>query len=75
MADSLARLRLQRPEVQLVKLADRITNLQPPPRPLEPGQAVAYREEAGRILAALGSASESLAERLRAKIDAYGAYL
>lgn len=75
MADSLARIARQPPEIGMVKLADRICNLQPPPAHWPRDKRVAYRAEAGQILQALGPASPYLAARLQHKIDAYGAYL
>ena len=72
MADSLARIRQQPGEVWMVKLADRITNLQPPPAHWDAAKIVAYRAEAGTILDALGEADGWLAERLRGKIAGYG---
>ncbi|MEI7772357.1 MAG: HD domain-containing protein [Chloroflexales bacterium] len=71
MADSLRRIRLQPPEVWMVKLADRITNLQPPPAHWTPAKALRYRDEAEQIYAALADASPALAARLRAKIAGY----
>ena len=71
MADSLARIRQQSPEVWMVKLADRITNLQPPPAHWGDAKIAAYRVEAETILAALGEADGWLAERLRGKIAGY----
>lgn len=71
MADSLRRIRLQPPQVWMVKLADRITNLQPAPAHWKPAKREAYREEAERILQELGAAHAELAERLRKKIAAY----
>jgi len=56
MADSLARIARQPREIWAVKLADRITNLQPPPGRWTTQKRVAYREEARVILAALGPA-------------------
>ena len=75
MADSLRRLAAQPREVALVKLADRITNLQPPPADWTREKRLAYREEARQILAAVGPACAPLAARLAAKIEAYAAYL
>lgn len=72
MADSLARIQLQPPSVWLVKLADRICNLQPPPAHWTPAKAAAYRAEAELIAHTLGEASPLLAARLRAKIAGYG---
>ena len=71
MADSLARIRRQPPEIALVKLADRISNLDPPPPYWDSTRIAHYRQEAQQILAALGEASPLLAERLRRKMAAY----
>jgi (p)ppGpp synthase/HD superfamily hydrolase len=73
MADSLRRIRQQPPEIWMVKLADRITNLQPPPSHWTKDKIEKYREEAIEILDTLGEASDFLASRLREKIDGYGA--
>lgn len=73
MADSLARLRQQPREVQLVKLADRVTNLEPAPAHWSAEKRAAYRVEAQAILDALRAASPLLAARLAAKIAAYDA--
>lgn len=75
MNDSLARIRSEPREVWMVKLADRITNLAAPPAYWPREKRIAYREEARTILATLGSASAPLANRLAAKIDAYGAFI
>lgn len=72
MADSLRRIRKLGREVAMVKLADRITNLQPPPAHWTPAKVEAYRQEARVILHELGSASPALARRLSEKIAEYG---
>lgn len=72
MADSLARIAQQPREVWMVKLADRITNLQPPPPHWNTEKIDRYREEARLILHALQTANDWLAERLNHKIDAFG---
>lgn len=74
MADSLRRIRLQPPEVWMVKLADRITNLAPPPAHWSADKRRAYRAEAVTIADALGSASPALDARIRARIASYAAY-
>lgn len=74
MADSLRRIRQEPREVWMVKLADRIVNLAEPPSHWSKEKIRAYREEARVIEAALGEASEGLAARLRAKIEAYARY-
>lgn len=74
MADSLRRIRQQPPEVWMVKLADRVTNLQPPPAHWPPQKCRAYRAQAGVILEQLGAASPHLSGRMQAKMAAYAAY-
>jgi (p)ppGpp synthase/HD superfamily hydrolase len=71
MADSLRRIRLQPRDVWMVKLADRITNLQPAPPKWDAAKKLAYRDEAIAIVDALGDASPLLAARIRLKIAAY----
>lgn len=71
MQDSLRRIRLQPPEVAMVKLADRIVNLQPPPEHWPAEKIERYQLEAIDILSALGSASRYLAARLGEKIRDY----
>ena len=71
MEDSLRRVRAQPREVWLVKLADRITNLEPAPAHWPAEKRAAYRAEAQVIVAALGQAHAGLATRLREKIAAY----
>lgn len=70
--DSLRRIRDQPRAIWLVKLADRIVNLQPPPKHWQPDRIAAYKAQSHSILAALGEASPFLAKRLAAKIEAYG---
>ena len=71
MADSLARIKEQPKEIWMVKLADRITNLQPPPGHWDSERIERYREEGTEILNVLGEASPYLAERLREKLHVY----
>ncbi len=71
MRDSLERIRLQPREVHLVKLADRISNLQAPPHYWDLDKIKAYREEAMLIHKVLGEASPFLSARLLEKIDNY----
>lgn len=74
MRDSLARIREQPREVWMVKLADRITNLQPPPRYWKTDKIRRYRDEAMDIRAQLGEACPTLDSRLLAKIEAYSQF-
>lgn len=75
MADSLRRIQLQPREIWIVKLADRITNLGPPPASWTGDKRRAYRDEAIVIADALGSANPALDARIRARIVAYAAHL
>lgn len=75
MKDSLRRITLQPKEVWMVKLCDRITNLQSPPSYWSKAKIAAYQSEARLILEALGEASPFLAQRLAAKISNYERYL
>lgn len=75
MLDSLKRLRDSSPKVQLVKLADRITNLQEPPHYWSAEKRLSYRAEAGQILEALAPSDPFLATRLETKIREYARYL
>lgn len=73
MADSLERIVQQPREIWMVKMADRITNLQAPPAYWTLEKKQAYRAEAQLIHDALHSASPFLARRLQQKIDSYPA--
>ena len=81
MTDSLERIAVLPPELvreaAVVKLADRITNLQKPPAHWSKEKAVHYQAEARQILACLQplAAWEPLARRLAEKIESYGAFL
>ncbi|MEM7032012.1 MAG: HD domain-containing protein [Chloroflexota bacterium] len=75
MVDSLARIKKQPPEVWLVKMADRITNLQGPPAHWSKEKISLYREEGQLIWNELQTASPFLATRLQQKIDDYKQYL
>ena len=75
IVDSLDRIQKQPSAIWLVKLADRIANLQPPPESWSLVKCQAYHADAQMILAKLGSASPVLAKRLSKAIDAYNVYL
>jgi hypothetical protein len=57
-----------------VKLADRITNLEPPPPSWSTEKCIAYEAEARAILETLGEASDRLCRRFEQKIIQYEAY-
>ncbi len=71
MEDSIYRIKQQPKEVWMVKLCDRITNLQPPPKHWNKDKIDKYRAEASFILEQLGEANQFLAERLKSKIESY----
>ena len=71
MADSLRRIQEQPREIWIVKLADRTVNMEPAPAGWSMEKRRKYQKEATSILEALGSASPSLAARLREKIARY----
>lgn len=75
MADSLARINRQPKEVGMVKLADRITNLQQPPHYWTKEKMTAYRQEAKTIAKVLVGKNEFLNNRLHAKITAYQSWI
>jgi hypothetical protein len=58
----------------MVKLADRITNLQPPPPNWTKKEIMAYWKGAKEIHATLKSASPFLERRLAQKIESYQQY-
>jgi (p)ppGpp synthase/HD superfamily hydrolase len=71
LEDSLQRIKQQPREVWMVKLADRITNLQPPPNQWNDEKIARYKEGAELIHRELCSASLYLGQRLRVKIEGY----
>ena len=74
MEDSLNRLVQQPYEVQMVKLADRICNLAPPPDYWKDKKRRYYQKEAGIIYDALHPASPHLSARLTERIANYSQY-
>jgi len=75
MADSLRRVKKQPPEIWMVKLADRISNLQAPPHYWNQEKIIQYREEGIQIYETLKEASSFLASRLASKIEDYKAFI
>jgi (p)ppGpp synthase/HD superfamily hydrolase len=71
LTDSLSRIKQQPIEVWMVKLADRITNLQPPPAHWTTERILRYHQEAAEIHTQLQTASPYLASRLAEKIHNY----
>lgn len=75
MEDSINRIKAQGREIQIVKMADRITNLLPPPKNWTPNRIEVYKHESIMIYNSLKDASDFLAERLNCKIQNYEKYL
>jgi (p)ppGpp synthase/HD superfamily hydrolase len=74
MYDCLDRIKALQPEIWSVKLADRITNLQPPPSHWTNSKKINYHMQSITILDALGSGNAYLASRLSVKITEYEDY-
>lgn len=72
MADSIQRIKKANIEAGMVKMADRIVNLQEPPAEWSVEKRSAYIAEAEYILEELQFANGDLAERLERKILEYG---
>ncbi|MFC5045792.1 HD domain-containing protein [Aquimarina hainanensis] len=75
MKDSLSRINKLSKEVGMVKLADRITNLQSPPPHWKKEKIQAYHEEAKLIADTLTEKNTYLMTRLLERIEAYHQYL
>lgn len=75
MADSLNRITALSKEIALVKLADRITNLQNPPSHWDDNKIAYYLEEAKLISSTLSFSNDYLANRINAKIDEYQKFI
>jgi guanosine-3',5'-bis(diphosphate) 3'-pyrophosphohydrolase len=74
MKDSLERIKKQPREVWAVKMADRITNLQPPPKDWTMKKREEYVEEAMLIHEQLHKGNPYLATRLKSMIEVYKGY-
>ena len=75
ISDSLRRIKMHPKEIWMVKLADRITNLQPPPAYWDNEKSVKYLEQAQLIYDELKNGSKYLSERLEKKIQGYQSYI
>lgn len=71
MEDSLNRIKSQPKEIWIVKMADRITNLQKPPVYWNDEKIRKYKEEAVLIYEELKEADLYTANRLKCKIENY----
>ena len=73
--DSIKRIKLQPKEIWIVKMADRITNLQKPPDFWTKEKRHVYLEDAKFIYNELKNANKNIATRLKQKIEEYQNYL
>ena len=71
MVDSLERIKKQPKEIWMVKLADRISNLNSPPFYWDKNKIQTYKAEGQQILDELGSCNNALKERLKQRIATY----
>jgi guanosine-3',5'-bis(diphosphate) 3'-pyrophosphohydrolase len=74
MDNSLNRIMQLQKEVWAVKLADRITNLQPPPAHWSVEKITEYRQQAVLIYNSLKGGNDYLEKRLSEKISEYSEY-
>lgn len=75
MEDSINNLLAQPYEIQMVKLADRITNMQKPPKTWDNEKIYNYHKEAKFILSCLKNSNAFLSQRLESKISEYRVYI
>ncbi len=75
MKDCLSRIKTQPKEIWAVKLADRISNLQPPPEDWNASKKTEYLLEARFIYDELKEGNEYLAARLEKMIENYKIYV
>ena len=73
--DSLERIKLQSKEVWAVKLSDRISNMQQPPKHWDQFKIIAYQKMARLILSKLKGGNAYLEKRLEEKINDYNQYI
>lgn len=73
--DSINRIKLLEKEVGIVKLADRITNLDAPAADWNKEKRERYQEDSQLILDELSFANAYLANRLRQKMSDYSSYV
>ena len=74
MLDSIKRILMEPPEIGMVKMVDRIANLQKPPEHWFEDKLAEYHEEAMIICQSLRHLNSQLGDRLKMKIDEYRKY-
>lgn len=75
MASSINKLLTQPYSIQMVKLADRITNLQKPPKDWDNEKIFKYHKESKFIFSCLKNSNVYLSNRLEEKIGIYRTYI
>ena len=75
MRESIEKILREPKEIGAVKMADRITNLQKPPKHWTKEKIEKYRVEAKYILEQLGHCNLYLEERLKFKIEKYAEFI
>lgn len=75
MRDSIEKLMSEPYEVQMVKLADRVSNLGKPPKDWSSEKINAYYQESKFILSCLKNSNVHLSVRLEEKIEDYKKYM
>ena len=75
LTDSLRRIKQQPHEVWIVKMADRIANLQKPPFFWTKSKIKSYYQQSCEIYHTLKEADSEIAARLKQKIDSYLHYM
>lgn len=75
LSDSIDRILKEPKEIWIVKMADRITNLQKPPDNWTTEKKINYQKEAKMIYDNLHSANEYIAVRFLKKINEYSQYM
>lgn len=75
MSDSMNKLLAQPYEVQMIKLANRITNMKKPPESWDNEKIYNYHKEAKFILSCLKNSNAYLSQRLENKIAEYRVYI
>ncbi len=73
--ESLQRILKQPIEIWMVKMADRITNLGPPPASWTRDKRLFYRKQSIQVYETLKDADKILGDRLKAKIESYQEYI
>lgn len=71
LADTISRIKKQPKEIWIVKLADRIINLEPPPKEWSDEKIIRYHDSAKILYEELGSASHFLSKRFKKRLDNY----